>query len=63
MNAFIKYLGKRIAEIHGFKIVDEKAYYERVADGMANVVSSHLYIANAMVLGIIEVIPETDDGE
>lgn len=61
MNAFIKYLGKRIAEIHGFKIIDEKEYFERVAEGMANMVASHLYIANAMIQGIIEVIPETDE--
>ena len=61
MNAFIKYIGKRIAKIHGFKIVDEHEYFERVAEGIANMVASHLYIANAMILGIIEVIPETDE--
>lgn len=59
MNAFIKYVGKRIAADHKFKIVDESEYYKRIADAMANVLASHLYIANMMTLGIVEVIPET----
>ena len=44
MNAFIKYLGKRIAAEQGFEIIDEERYFARVEYGLSTLIASRVYI-------------------
>ena len=61
MNAFIKYLGKRIAAEQKIKIVDEEAYLKRVDSALAALVGARIFIADATARGIVEEVSEDEN--
>ena len=63
MNAFIKWLAKRIADRNNVVIVDEKVFQQRVADALADMVGANIYMADAKVTGIVRDIEEDEDPE
>ena len=58
MNAFIKYLGKRIAEVQELEVIKEDEYLERVEAALVSIVGARIFIADAEVLGIVKKIEE-----
>lgn len=54
MNAFIKYLGKKVADYLQVEILDETAFLERVQDALITIVSARLFIEDAKARGIVQ---------
>ena len=61
MNAFIKYLGKKIAADRRFRIVNEEKYFFRVEQSIMSLVARSMYLENASVEGDIEKITEESE--
>ena len=61
MNAFIKYIGKRVAAENKFEIVNEEVYLQRVEDALLWLLSSRIFIEDAASRNIIKKIDEESE--